>query len=167
MNKSSITAIVAVVVIVGTVGYSFLNVYAADNLQFRWNQKQGFDFVQLLNGGTVQLCNATPIPLDFKNFEIEPYHRDQKIGTYHIDATVLQPFEPKHNAGKIKNVNDQLVSIFLESNLGTQRNLDLDKISVDTKVNVAIVGVIPYTLEKTYSGGDFVSIMNHENRFDC
>lgn len=170
MNKHTVIVIISVVVIVGTIAYSFVNATTASDIQLRWHQKNGFDYLAMMAGGKVEICNPTSIPVDFQKLKIEPHYKERKLGAYIIDGAILQPSASTEISGTAEKDN---AGQFLLSQIGSKlegeniARIDLERLEVHMEIKTNVLGFIPYSTTDVYSGYDFNKMMNHAGSFDC
>lgn len=170
MDKHTVIAIIAVAVIIGSVSYSFVNAFSAGSFQIRYYLEDGFDYLALMAGGNIEICNPTPIPVDFKELRIEPFYKERDLGTYYVNGKILDPYESEEFVGDTKQDN---AGQFLLSRLSMKLDgkniatVDLENMRVNTIFVSNILGFIPYSISETYTGEEFNNMMNHEGNFVC
>ncbi len=170
MNKHTVIVLIAIIIIIGTFSYSFVNATTSSELQLRWYQKGSFDYLTMMAGGKVEVCNPTSIPIDFKKIRVEPYYKEQKLGSYEIDGNVLLPRESSEFFGSTDKDNaGQILLMYLDTELSGNdvARIDSSQMKVLTTVDTTILGFIPYSTTSAYNGVDFSQMMNHDERFSC
>ena len=170
MDKHSKITLVAIIVIIIPFAYSILNIYAAEQLQFRWSDQNKFNYFALSNNGDVEFCNALPYWTSFKKFEITIFYDLEDKGTFTIQPLTINPLSHATQNGIFHseefNVAQYLfMQLDFEFNGGPIR-LDPNKMHVVVNIDTPIIGMIPYSTSMQYSGFDFNNIMNGKN-FDC
>lgn len=170
MDRHSKIILVAIIVIIIPFAYSILNIYATEQLQFRWSDQNKFNYFALSNNGDVEFCNALPYWTSFKKFEITIFYDLEDKGTFTIQPLVINPLSHITQNGVFysegfSEAQYLFMQLDFEFNGGPIR-LDPDRIHVVGNMDMPIIGVIPYSTSMQYSGFDFNNIMNGEN-FDC
>ena len=65
MNKYSIITVVAIIIIIAPFAYSGLNIIGANQLEYKWNDSEGFSFFAMSNNGNIEFCNSMPFSTSF------------------------------------------------------------------------------------------------------
>ncbi|MFB5605108.1 MAG: thr operon leader peptide [Nitrosarchaeum sp.] len=170
MNKYSKITLVAIIVIIIPFAYSVLNIYAAEQLQFRWSDQGKFSFFALSNGGEVEFCNTMPYWMSFKKIEINTFYDLKNKGTFTIQPLTINPTSHATQNGIFYSVGfleaqNLFMNLDFEFNGGDIR-IDPNKMYVLVSIDTPIIGVIPYSTTMQYTGFDFTNLMNSKN-FDC
>ena len=164
MNKHSAIVILASIVIVASIGYSMFNVTTLDKLQFKWNERSSFDYLTMLNGGVVEVCNTSLIPLKFNGLNFVTFYEDQEVGRFFVEGSTIQPNSKSELKGKgeMTSLAGQMVSMYMDSEYlgGDFARIDSSSMVVFTVVDTTVLGVIPYSVTNQYSGEEFFHIMN-------
>ena len=100
MNKHTIISIAAIIAIIVPFAYSAMNIYAAEQTKYRWGQPEKFSYFELSNNGQIELCNGSPIPVNFKSFQITPYYEGVTRGTFHIENVNIEGSQAKIIQGR-------------------------------------------------------------------
>ena len=172
VNKHSIIVIIASIVIVGTFAYSLGNALSLENIEFRWNQNESFDFIVMMNGGNIQLCNTSEFPAIINGIDMDMYLDNQKLGTFSVEPVTINPnsmIEAHGNSEMIGN-SAQVMLLYMNTEFSGSNiaRIDSSKMIVQVNYNTNILGVIPITVSNVYSGYEFYQIMNGENdNFQC
>jgi len=170
MDKHSKITLVAIIVIIIPFAYSILNIFAAEQLQFRWSDQNRFNYFSLSNGGNVEFCNKLPLWTNFEKFEISTFYDTGNKGTFTVQQLVINPLSNATQKGTfhsddISEAQYYFMQLDYEFNGGEIR-LDPNKMYVVMGIDTPIIGVIPHSTVKQYSGFDFYNIMNGKN-FNC
>ncbi|MGQ0606392.1 MAG: hypothetical protein ACT4OD_05525 [Candidatus Nitrosotenuis sp.] len=166
-NKHTIVVILSIIVIAGSLGYSSLNVISAKELEFRWPH-QSFDFLSVLTGKTIEVCNNSDYPATFSKYSFTMAYDENDLGTYstgsggfaaHTDGVVFGKFESK---------DDRMSSLFfsfLDTELGGTdvTRININKMKVTTQLDTTILGVIPFSITEQYSGQEFSDLINKKS----
>lgn len=171
LKKETIVAIISSVVIVSTVAYSGLNVYAADNLKFRWNPDETFSFFAL-SKGQLEVCNSFPFPVTIRGYDVELTYDVTKLGTFSTGSITISPLSSLLVNGKLETESEIGLTylLYLDSKLSGANvaRINVDNLNVVTNIQTSFLGVIPYSITKEYSGYEFADLMNtKDNDFGC
>ncbi|QLH06336.1 hypothetical protein [Nitrosopumilus ureiphilus] len=172
MEKQKIISFIAIIIIIGTVGYSLLNVYALEQLEWggRDNLFRFFSFYTV--DDTINICNNSLIPASFNELDILIYFEKKLLGTYVIDSASIMP-------NSIFEVNGEYSSESLEYSQtlfmhfdhlfsGSDNTVRIDprKMDVITQYQTTIIG-IPYSVSEQYTAFDFWNMLNDEENLMC
>lgn len=170
MDKYSKITLVAIIVIIIPFAYSVLNIYAAEQLQFRWSDQNKFNYFSLSNNGNVEFCNALPYWASFQKFEITTFYDLENKGTFTIQPFTTSPLSHATQKGVFHSEElNEAQYLFMQLDYefaGGEIRLDPNKMYVVVSIDTPIIGVIPYYTITQYSGFDFNNIMNGKNS-DC
>ena len=172
MNKEKIVAIISSVAIVVTIVYSGLNLYAVDNLKFRWHTKD-FKLFSMTGDSQLEACNTLYFPATFRKYDIEMSYQSNKLGIYSALGTTLAPssssiLNGKFTAGDFGEALVYLMYLDTEMSGNNIARIDARQLQVLTRLDTSFLGVIPFSITKEYSGFDFVKMMNQEdNNLGC
>jgi len=169
MDKYSKITVIAIIAIIIPFTYSALNIYAAEQLQFRWNEQGKFNFFALSNSGDVEFCNKLPYPTNFKKFEIIPYYDLKNKGVFTIESFSIDPSTRNVQSGVFYSEGfTEAQHLFMQLDFefgGGPIRIDPNKMYVLVNIHTPIIGIIPYYTTIQYSGYDFSNLMN--KNFDC
>jgi len=170
MNKYSKISIVAIIAIIIPFAYSAMNIYAAQQLHYKWNEQDKFGFFELSNNGNVQFCNAMPYWMSFKKFEINTFYDLNSIGKFTVQPLTINPSSHAIQKGTFYSEDfTEAQYLFMQLDFefnGGPIRLDPNKMQVLVNIDTPIIGIIPYSTSIQYTGFDFNQIMNGKN-FDC
>ncbi|MCY4490208.1 MAG: thr operon leader peptide [Thaumarchaeota archaeon] len=170
MNKHTVISIVAIIVIIIPFLYSGMNIYAAEQLQYRWGDVERFSFFAMSNSGYVEFCNPTPIWADIKNFQVDLFYDTNNLGTFVVDSVSTNPSSSTLLYGSFRSdvfVESQHVFMTLDFEFDDgDIRLDPTKMYALVTISTPILGIIPYTTSTQYAGFDFDGVMNGD-MFDC
>ena len=172
MNKHSLIVIIASVVIAGTLIYSFVNIIGLNDIQMRWYQKDGFDYLAMMAGGKIELCNPTSVPMNVKQVEIQVTYQGNELGKLTSEGMTLFPSKTEDMTAKVE-MNDQTGQVFLmyldtELSGNDLARFDPNQMRVNVIYETKFLGFIPYSVSKSYLGAEFENIMNQrEGTFSC
>jgi hypothetical protein len=165
MNRYSKITLVAIIVIIIPFAYSILNIFAADQLQFRWSEGK-FSFFELSNSGDVEFCNTMPYWMSFKKFEIITFYDMKQNGIFTVYPLTINPASTAVQKGVFTS-EEFTAAQYLFMNLdfefdGGDIRIDPNKLYVMVNISTPIIGIIPYTTTLQYSGFEFSNLMNNE-----
>ncbi|QUC65016.1 thr operon leader peptide [Nitrosopumilus sp. K4] len=169
MNKHSAITAIAIIAIIIPFAYSLMNVHAADQLRYKWDEPGKFSFFELSNSNVIELCNTAQYAADFKRLSIDILYRDENLGTYTIDNIRLDGSGSKIEKGKF--VADNFIEsqhMFMTMDFqfdGGDMRVDPAKLFVIVSIDTPIIGIIPHTTTTQYSGFEFDQLMNQD--FEC
>jgi len=170
MDKYSKITLIAIIVIIIPFAYSAMNIYAAENLQFRWSDQNKFNYFLLSNNGNVEFCNAMPYWASFQKFEITTFYDMGNKGTFTIQPFTINPLSNSTQKGIFHSEGlNEAQYLFMQLDYefaGGEIRLDPNKMYVLLDIDTPIIGVIPYSTVKQYTGFDFNNIMQGKN-FSC
>ena len=157
MNKHTVIVIIASIVIVGTVGYSFWNVFAIHNLQIASAEKGKFAYFDLMNNGKITMCNSLPFYVNVEKFEILIFYDNDHKGTFTANPVSVPSQSSQTIEGEFRSeffVDSQYLFLHLDGEFSGNQPIRIDptKMFVVTNVNSPIIGVIPYTISHQYTG---------------
>ena len=172
MNKHTVIGIIASVVIAASFVYSGWNIYAADQLQFRGDEEY-FSYYEMMSEDSIAICNPLPFYVNFNGINVVSFFEGENKGTYSIPPVSISPSSSLIVNGDFKSDTFQEIQyLFLHfdtlfGGTGPVR-IDPRKFSIVTEIQTPIIGVIPYSVTKQYSGMDFWYTMNGKNDdFNC
>ena len=180
MDKHFGIIVIASIVIASSLGYTAFNAVTLEKLELKWNDRGSFDYLTMLNGGILEVCNTSFIPLKFDGLSIEVFYREDQVGVFSVPdtsatatttATIVQPNTTIEVSGKGKmtSLAGQIVSMYLDTEISGRdlARVDSDEMTVITSIDTTLLGVIPYSVTKQYTGQEFFEIMNGQNDNGC
>jgi len=173
MNKHTVIVVIASVVIASAFGYSGWNIYAADQLQIKWTEEGRFSYFEMINDDDIEICNPLPFFVNFNRFDIVTFFDKEPQGTYSAFGTTIPPSSSSVVNGTFKSeviVEAQYFFLHFDSMFSGTAPVRIDptKFFVVTEIQTPIIGLIPYSVTKQYSGMDFWNIMNgKDGDFNC
>ena len=152
-RKIVIAGIVIVAIIFGYIG---ANAYAVSTLEFRPHQGTQYAISSTVLHIQAEACNPSYFPASFHSYEINAVYKSQVLETALIDGTTLSPKSSLLLDGKF-TINKDALSQFAKD--GSQ--FDPNQAVVQTKLNAAIFGIIPFAINKDYSGTQFADVVKN------
>ena len=95
MDKHTAIVIIASIVIAVPFAYSFWNIYAIDNLQFRGTDDGKFRLFDMINSGTIEVCNPMPFFVNYNKFSIITFFEGNDKGKYTSESSIFSPLSSK------------------------------------------------------------------------
>ena len=167
MNIHTAITTIAIIAIIIPFTYSGMNIYAAEQLEYRWTEPGKFSFFEMSNNRNIELCNSVPFPANFKNIKISTFYQMENKGTYTIENLEIGGSESKISQGKFLSenyVDSQHLFMIMDFQFdGGDNRIDARQLFVLVSIDTPIIGVIPYSVDVQYSGFDFDQLMNQEN----
>jgi hypothetical protein len=152
-KKIVIAGIVIAAIIFGYIG---ANAYAVSTLEFRPHQGTQYTISATVLHIQAEACNPSYFPASFRNYEINAVYKSQVLETALINGSTISPKSSLLLDGKFTINRDALSQIAKE---GSQ--FDPNQALVKTKLDAAIFGIIPFTINKDYSGTQFADIVKN------
>lgn len=161
-------AIIIVIIIV----YGTMNLYALSSLQFRPNGTGTFDFADLSMPLHLQACNPSYFPASFDKFSLDINYKSTNFGDAIVWGKMIPPKSSVPVDGQLKLNGQGLVQLFLASFAsafsGQQSSFDPSQMRITATLDAPIFGVIPFSISKDYSIGDFKGMMsNATGQYSC
>ena len=172
MNKHTAIVIIASVVIASSFVYSGWNIYAADQLQVRGVDGL-FSYFEMMSDGNIEVCNSFPFYVNFNKINIVLYFEGKNKGTFSTLPITLSPSSSLIVNGTFKTdtyTEIQYLSLHFDTMFSGSSPVRIDpkKFSVVTEIQTPIIGIIPYSVTKQYSGLGFWNIMSGDSGdFNC
>jgi hypothetical protein len=173
MNKHSVIVIIASIVIAGTLVFTALNIYAADQIQLRVTDQEGFRYFKLINDGMISICNPLPFYASFNDFNIIMFYEGNNKGTFSVQGIVLEPNSGITTRGKFSSDSFeevQYLSLHYDAQFSGTGPIRIDpaKLEIVTEIHTPIVGFIPFSVTNQYSGLKFWEMMNSDSEeYSC
>ena len=173
MNKHTIIVIAASIVIAGTIGYTVWNVIAADKIQIKPSNENTFSFFELINEEKISICNPSLFFFTFNDFKIIMVYEGRSIATVYFPGGGLDPGSSYTKQGKFTTENFeevQYLSMHFDAMFMDTIPVRIDplKMEVITEIQTPIIGVIPFSVTKQYSGLEFWEMMKNSNQeYSC
>lgn len=170
MNRHTVITGIAIAVIAAPFVYSGMNIYAAEQLQYRWNDPEKFSFFAMSNNGDVEFCNTTPMWADVKSFRVDLFYDTNNLGAFSVDSVSVGPSSSAMQYGSF--VSEEFVAaqhVFMTLDFefdGGDIRLDPTKMYALVTTSTPILGFIPYTASAQYTGFGFDGIMKGDG-FEC
>ena len=152
-KKIVLAGIVIAAIIFGYIG---ANAYAVSTLEFRPHQGTQYAISATVLHIQAEACNPSYFPASFHNYEIDAVYKSQVIETALINGTTISPKSSLLLDGKFTVNRDVIAQIAQE---GSQ--FDPNQAVVKTKLDAAIFGIIPFTVNKDYSGTQFADVVKN------
>ena len=172
IRPTTIVIIASIVIAVPFV-YSFWNIYALENLQFRGADEGRFRLFDMINGGSIEVCNPSGFFVNYNKFSIITFFEGNEKGTFTLEQTSISPMSSLIVNGTFQSETFsevQYLALHFDSMFsGTApERIDPRKIILVTQIEAPIIGVVPYTITNQYSGLFFWDTLNGKiGEFNC
>lgn len=172
MEKQKIISFIAIIIIIGTIGYSLLNVYALEQLEFGGIDDSFRFFTFYTADGTINICNSSLLPANYNELDIQIYFEKKLLGTYVINSASIMPnsiFEANGEySSESLEYSQTLFMHFDHLFSGSDDTIRIDprKMDVVTQFQTTIIG-IPYVVSEQYTAFDFWNMLNDEENLTC
>ncbi len=152
-KKIAIAGIVIAIIIFGYIG---ANAYAVSTLQIRPHQGTQYSISETVLHIQAEACNPSYFPASFHNYEIKAVYKSQVIETALINGSTISPKSSLLLDGTF-TINKSALSQLAQG--GVQ--FDPNQAVVNTKLDATIFGIIPFTINKDYSGTQFADVVKN------
>ena len=173
MNKHSVIVIIASIVIAGTLVFTALNIYTADQIQLRVTDQEGFRYFKLINDGMISICNPLPFYASFNDFNIIIFYEGNNKGTFSVQEIGLDPNSSITTRGKFHSDSFeevQYLSLHYDAQFSGTGPIRIDptKLEIVTEIHTPIIGFIPFSVTNQYLGLEFWEMMNNDSEeYSC
>lgn len=174
MDKHSIIVIIAIIVIAIPFVYSGWNIYAANQIQLHGTNEDRFRFFDMISeGGNVEVCNPSPFFVNFQKLSIVTFFDSYDKGTFSTDPINLSPLSSQIINGTFSSENfseSQYLAMHFDGIFSgsSPERIDPRRLTITTEIETPIIGLIPYTVTKQYSGLYFWETLNGDiGEFNC
>ena len=154
-NRKKI-AIAGIVIAAIICGYMGANAYAVSTLEFRPHQGTQYAISPTVLHIQAEACNPSYFPASFHSYEINAVYKSQIIETALINGTTISPKSSLLLDGKFIINKDVIAQFSQESS-----QFDASQAVVQTKIDAAIFGIIPFSVNKDYSGTEFANVVKN------
>jgi hypothetical protein len=154
-NRKKI-AIAGIVIAAMIFGYIGANAYAVSTLEFRPHQGTQYAISATVLHIQAEVCNPSYFPASFHNYEISAIYKSQVLEIALINGSTISPKSSLLLDGKF-TINKDALSQFTQGS----SQFDPNQALVKTKLDAAIFGIIPFTINKDYSGTQFADIVKN------
>jgi hypothetical protein len=156
MNNRKKIILAGIVIAAIIFGYIGANAYAVSTLEFRPHQGTQYAISSTMLHIQAEACNPSYFPASFHNYVITAVYKSQVIETASINGSTISPKSSLLLDGLFIINKDALAQVAKE---GTQ--FDPNQAIVKTKLDAAIFGIIPFTINKDYSGTQFADVVKN------
>ena len=172
MEKQKVIVLISIIIIISTVSYSLVNVYALEQLELRGVENLFRFFEMSTANNKIIICNPSFFPGNFNQLDVQIYFEKKLLGTYVINSDSIMPNSSFETNGKyISDSMAQSQSLFMHfdhlfSGSDDTVRIDPRKMDVVTQFQTTIIG-IPYLVSERYTAFDFWNMLNDENSLMC
>lgn len=172
MNSGAKIGIGVAIPILIIVAVFAMNAYAISNLQFRGHSVGDVDLVDMSMDTKFEICNPFFFPASFETLKVNVDYKSTNFGTFTIWGKTIPSNTPTVVDGRI-NMNGQAIMQLFVAALGSAfggENMDLDpkQIKYNTELDAPILGIIPFSISKSYASNEFMEIFQgSSNDWSC
>ena len=171
MNKHTVIVIVASIVIALPFVYAGWNIYGAEQIQFS-GAGEKFTFFEMVNDGKINVCNTLPFYVNFDKIETMMFYEGKEKGVFSIQNIVLPPSSTANLQGVFSSEifeEAQYLALHFDGMYSGATPVRIDPVKLDmvTEIHTSIMGIIPYSVTKQFSGIDFWNMMNENIENSC
>ena len=152
-KKIAIAGIVIAAIIFGYIG---TNIYAVSTLEFRPHKGTQYTISETVLHIQAEACNPSYFPASFHNYEINAIYKSKVLEIASIDGNTISPKSSVLLDGTF-TINKDALSQFAKE--GSQ--FDPNQAKVKTKLDASIFGIIPFTINKDYTGTGFADVVKN------
>jgi len=168
MDKHVVIVVVASIVIAIPFVFSAWNIYSAEQIQLIGFNQEKFSYFDTINNGKISVCNPLPFYVTFNKIDIIMIFDQTGKGTLSIHDVTLPPSSITNLEGEFSSeifVEAQYLSLHFDGMFSGSAPLRIDpsRFDIVTEMHTPIMGVIPYSISKQYSGLDFWNMMNDQD----
>lgn len=171
MNGHSLVATVASAVIVGSAVYALLGTAALSDVQFKWASEGDFGYVSLINGGRVEICNAWPLPVRLDSLEINTLYQGRDFASFSAKGGIIEASSSGVLLGEGESLGSEasVLSMYMDSGAGgaSSARFDYNDIEATATLHTLVLGLIPHSVTREYSGVGFFDVMDGEAGYAC
>lgn len=149
-------ALAGIVIAAIIFGYMGANAYAVSTLEFRPHQGTQYTISSTVLHIQAEACNPSYFPASFHNYKIIAIYKSQIIETASINGSTISPKSSLLLDGTF-TINKDALAQFAHD--GSQ--FDPTQAVVKTKLDAAIFGIIPFTINKDYSNTQFADVIKN------
>ena len=165
MDKHTVIVIIASIVIVIPFAYSGWNIYALEELQIKGTDENRFRFFDMINSGTIEICNSMPFFVNFQEFNIVVFFNEANKGVYSVGPNTFSPFSSKIVNGTFTSETfseAQYLALHFDGMFSgsSPERIDPRQLKIITQIDSPIIGIIPYSITTQYSGLFFWDELN-------
>jgi hypothetical protein len=145
-------------IVIAAILFSYIgaNVYAVNTLQIKPHQGNQYAISETMLHIQAEACNPSYFPASFHNYEINAIYKSKVLETASINGSTISPKSSLLLDGTF-TIDKEALSQF--ATLGS--NFDPTQARVKTKLDAAIFGIIPFTINKDFSGKEFEDIVKN------
>ena len=167
MNKHSIITVIAIGIIIISIGHSGLSIIGAQQLEYRWDNPGEFTFFTMLNQGEMEFCNTMPFWITLQKFEISTFYQSEHLGSFVVKPLTISPYSSIVQEGIFTSEGrTEAQHIFMTFDFmfnGGNIRLDPNQFIITVHTDTPILGIIPYSSTTQMPGFDLDKMMNSED----
>jgi hypothetical protein len=149
-----------------------LNIYSANQIQFRIENQDDFRYFGLINEEKISICNPSPFYTSFNNLKIKMNFEGRDIGELNFPGKMISPNSEITADGKfttevfeeVQYLSMHFDAMFMDT---IPQRIDPSKMAIITEIQVQIIGIIPVLISNQYSALEFWEMMNSNMEYSC
>lgn len=164
MNRHRLVAAAASAVIAGSLAYAAAGAAALEGVQFKWGGSDSFGYVSLVNGGYVDVCNPSPVPVRLDSLGIGVSYRGEDFGSFEARGGIVGPGGEAslYGEGRLRDARVGILATYMDSEAGGAdlARFDSGDVSASATASTLVFGVLPYSVTREYSGDELSAVMD-------
>ena len=171
MNRHALVAAASSAVIAGSLAYAAAGAAALDGVQFKWAGKESFGYVAMVNGGYLDVCNPSPVPVRLDSLSIDVLYRGGDFGSFEAEGGIIGPGQSASlpGEGRLHDPGVGILATYMDTEAGGAdlARFDSGDVSAVATASTLVVGVVPFSVERMYTGDELGRAMDGLSGYDC
>lgn len=165
-------AIPIIIPIIIIVALFSMNAYAITNLQFRGHSVDDVDLIDMNMDTKFEVCNPTFFPASFETLKVDVVYKSTNFGTITMWGQAIPSNTPTILDGRVNMDGQAITQLFVAPLDSTFRAGEIDfdpkQVKIFIELDAPILGIIPFTVTKSYPSDEFVEIFQGKiNEWSC
>lgn len=171
MNRHALVAVAASAVIAGSAAYALLGAAALSDAQFKWAGGGDFGYVSLINGGYIEICNPWPLPVRLDSLEIDALYQGEDFASFHAKGGIIGAGSTGVllGEGEPRGSEASVLSMYMDSGASgaDASRFDGGDVEATATLRTLVLGLIPHSVTREYSGAGFFDVMDGGRGYAC
>jgi hypothetical protein len=157
---------VAIAFLVGTI---LANSYALSSMQFRVSEVSDIDVASMSSAIKLDACNPTAFPAGFDTFSAVISYRQAEFARVSVSGNLVMPYQSSTFDGEMSLTTDTISGLVLALSQPGNGQYNENEMTVATKVDAKILGIVPYTQTDEYTYAEFQEILDstQTSQYSC